>query len=304
MKKTILFTSLLISGVALADPVVPSVSNIERINAGATSQATTPQQAMPSSMLLGGKDLPLSRKEQQAIKTANQWVNGKQYISNGGQEVVYTYGAGQAAIIATPLKLSVFELESGERIVNEGIQLGDSVRWHATPVKQGNQTNVIIKPTDTGLSTDLVVVTNRRTYHIKLISNSKNYTPLVKFSYPEDENQKAWNAYYQNSGADNSSISLAGNKTGLAPINFDYTIKGDNKMKPLRVYDNGAQVFIQMDGKLQEIPALFVINGSGKQQLVNYRYVDNTFVVDRLFNKAVLTLDVGGDQEKVTITKG
>ncbi|WP_204302430.1 hypothetical protein, partial [Serratia marcescens] len=71
-----------------------------------------------------GKDLPLSRKEQQAIKTANQWVNGKQYISNGGQEVVYKYGAGQAAIIATPLKLSVFELESGERIVNEGIQLG------------------------------------------------------------------------------------------------------------------------------------------------------------------------------------
>ncbi len=75
-------------------------------------------------------------------------------------------------------------------------------------------------------------------------------------------------------------------------------------MKPLRVYDNGSQVFIQMDGKLQETPALFVINGSGKQQLVNYRYVDNTFVVDRLFNKAVLTLDVGGDQEKVTITKG
>ncbi|ENG7537840.1 hypothetical protein ABVE29_003962 [Providencia stuartii] len=34
MKKTILFTSLLISGVALADPVVPSVSNIERINTG------------------------------------------------------------------------------------------------------------------------------------------------------------------------------------------------------------------------------------------------------------------------------
>lgn len=293
MKKTLLLMTMVTSFSALAvDPIVPSVSHIEQKD-----------MVQNQSLSLGGLDQPLSKKEQQAINQANKWINGKQYISNNQEAVTYTFGAGQASIISSPLKLTVLQLEEGEKIVQNGIQQGDTVRWKVTPVKQGEQTNLIIKPIDTGISTDLVVITDKHTYHIKLIANSKRYTPLVKFTYPSDENQKAWDAYYRNNDINQTTLSMQGRKNGLSPINFSYHISGKEPIRPIRVYDNGEQVFIQMEGKLQEIPALFIVSSSGKRQLVNYRFVDNTYIVDHIFNEAILVLDVDNHQEKVTIRK-
>jgi type IV secretory pathway VirB9-like protein len=46
-----------------------------------------------------------------------------------------------------------------------------------------------------------------------------------------------------------------------------------------------------------------MIYSNGKTELVNFRVDGNRYVVDRLFDKAVLILGVGKKQKKVTITR-
>ena len=74
----------------------------------------------------------------------------------------------------------------------------------------------------------------------------------------------------------------------------------------MRVYNNGAKTFIQLDEKTtySEIPTLLVMDkASNKEKIVNYRFINNRFVVDSIFKEAILIMGVGSEQEKVTISK-
>ena len=72
--------------------------------------------------------------------------------------------------------------------------------------------------------------------------------------------------------------------------------------KPIRAFDDGTHVYIQMPTgmKSSEAPALMVAAGSGSQ-MVNYRVRGNYYVVDRLFDQAVLVSGVGRQQDRETI---
>jgi type IV secretion system protein TrbG len=76
-------------------------------------------------------------------------------------------------------------------------------------------------------------------------------------------------------------------------MDFNYTLSGDTPdWAPLRVFDDGRQVFIQMpdDIATYDLPPLFVLSESGKAELVNYRVRANYYIVDRLFRAAELRL--------------
>ena len=86
-------------------------------------------------------------------------------------------------------------------------------------------------------------------------------------------------------------------------LNFDYTISGPQvPWKPIRAFDDGTHVYIQMPTgmKSSEAPALMVAAGSGSQ-MVNYRVRGDYYVVDRLFDQAVLVAGVGRQQDRETI---
>ena len=74
--------------------------------------------------------------------------------------------------------------------------------------------------------------------------------------------------------------------------------------KPLRVFDDGAKVYIQFPSGLAqgEAPPLFVTGGDGKPALVNYRVRGATYIVDRLFAAAELRLGTA-PQQVVRITR-
>jgi len=89
-----------------------------------------------------------------------------------------------------------------------------------------------------------------------------------------------------------------------AQLNFAYAVSGANVLwKPIRAFDDGSHVYIQMPPgmKSSEAPALLVNAGSGTQ-MVNYRVKGNYYVVDRLVTDAILVSGVGRDQDRVTIT--
>ena len=90
--------------------------------------------------------------------------------------VQFEYGATFPSIVCAPLYACDLALQPGEVI--RQILLGDASRWKVSPGTSGNGDNVVahlvIKPSDVGLSTNLVIYTDRRSYNIRLVSKRIN----------------------------------------------------------------------------------------------------------------------------------
>lgn len=50
---------------------------------------------------------------------------------------------------------------------------------------------------------------------------------------------------------------------------------------------------------VQEAPALVVLDSSSNKNLVNYRLKEDKYIVDKLFDSAMLLLGVGSNQESI-----
>jgi type IV secretion system protein VirB9 len=256
-----------------------------------------------------------------AAAVADAWESGFNLPTPGADgRVMYTFGEGMPVIVCAPLRVCTLELEAGEHIQSPP-QIGDGRRWEVTPVSSGSGLNqtalLIIKPIEAGLDTDLVVPTDRRTYVVRLVSDSTRYISTVAFRYAADDRVK-WTAFQAQQDAAardaettreakckatlNSGTAMAPN--ALDHLYFDYKLDGDGAMRPQRVLDDGQQtyIFYPNDGRFREVPTL-MIYADGKTEMVNFRVDGNRYVVDRLFDKGVLILGVGKKQKKVTITR-
>ena len=91
---------------------------------------------------------------------------------------------------------------------------------------------------------------------------------------------------------------VAGVGLDVEAMQFCYRIEGEAPWKPVRVFDDGAKVFIQFLSGLKqgEAPSLFVIGADGKPALVNYRVKGALYIVDRLFAAAELRLGTAPQQ--------
>ena len=93
-----------------------------------------------------------------------------------------------------------------------------------------------------------------------------------------------------------------------ANLNFDYRISPKKKgieWTPLRVYDNGLKTFIDMPDNLMSIeaPVFMLLSPAGSREMVNYRLVDRTYVIDRLIKRGVLITGTGRDAQEVVIAR-
>jgi len=92
----------------------------------------------------------------------------------------------------------------------------------------------------------------------------------------------------------------------IEKMNFGYSVHGgDEHIRPLRVFDDGAKTYIQMPEEVRhrEAPVLLVIGNDEKGEMTNYRVKEQIYVVDRLFDRADLILGSGKKAQKVEITR-
>ncbi len=80
-----------------------------------------------------------------------------------------------------------------------------------------------------------------------------------------------------------------------ASLNFDYRVEAKGHLPrwmPEHVFDDGRKVFVKFPANVatMEIPPLFVVGPKGEAELVNYRFENGYYVVDRLFQVAELRL--------------
>ncbi len=225
--------------------------------------------------------------------------------------VLYTYGAGLPTIICAPLRVCILELQPGEKIIGEP-HIGDSVRWSISPaltgMGEGAISMVVIKPKEANLDTNLFVPTDRRAYHVRLVSSSGVYLARVAFSYPEDETL-AWKQHLQKQADDRRRDEFADQITPLDNLDklyFDYRIVGgDEHIRPIKVVDDGKKTFIQMSPSttVREAPILAVVGPDGAE-MVNYRVKGDMYIVDRLFERGALILGAGKKARRAEIIRG
>jgi len=214
---------------------------------------------------------------------------------------IYPFSDGALyQVYAAPGEVTDVALEAGEQLVGTGpVAAGDTVRWVIGDTESGSGTSkrihILLKPTQPDLTTNLVINTDRRTYHLELRSMDKTYMASVSFAYPQDE-LIALRA--QNSTAEEAAPLASG--VDVNALAFRYSIEGDNPpWRPLRAFDDGKQVFIEFPSGISqgEMPPLWVIGAQGDGQLVNYRVRGAYMIVDRLFAAAELRL--GGDPQAI-----
>ncbi len=214
---------------------------------------------------------------------------------------VYPFSDGALyQVYASPGEITDIALQDGEQLVGFGpVAAGDTVRWIIGDTESGagnaRKTHVMVKPTRADLMTNLVINTDRRTYHLELRSTEKTYMASVSWRYPQDE---LIALRRQNVAAEAAAPVDVG--LDLAKLNFRYAIEGDAApWRPLRAFDDGRKVYVEFPRGVSqgEMPPLFIIGSAGDSQLVNYRVRANHMIVDRLF--AAAELRFGADSQKV-----
>lgn len=193
-------------------------------------------------------------------------------------------------VYTAPGAVTDIALQPSENLV--AVAAGDTVRWVIGDTTSGTgadkRTHILVKPFTSGLATNLVVTTDRRSYHLQLTATSRTAMAALSWTYPVDQLIALRRAAEQVAAAAPVSGGLA-----VDSLHFNYTISGDAPVwRPLRAFDDGRQTFVEFPASIAvgDAPPLFVVAPTGEAELVNYRVRGRYYVVDRIFDAAELRL--------------
>ena len=230
-----------------------------------------------------------------AVATEAARISPRQAGWQGATQLFVYAPGGLYQVYAAVGQVTDIVLQEGESLSDTGaVAAGDTVRWVIGEAASGNgssrRTHILVKPTDPGLRTNLVINTDKRTYHVELRSTSATYMASIGWSYPQDE-LIAVRARIDAANA----VASTQVQTGIDPakLNFSYRLSGANPpWKPVQVFDDGAKTYLLFPETIAqgELPPLFLIGEKKQAELVNYRISGRYIVVDRLFSVAELRL--------------
>lgn len=247
-----------------------------------------------------------------AILESIKWQQGgspKPVLKKDGV-VRFPYGEYQPIVICQPTNLCDIELQANEEI--QGIVIGDSVHWNEGDnglpiVYSGTGKNIIphvvLKPSSPNLETSLMITTSKRTYMIKLKSSNNNFLARAGFYYPGEMVQKYEISKPKKNTNSGSGLPLI----NINNLNYRYLLSDkDYDWKPLQVFDDGVSVFIQFPDSVatRNLPAVCILDEASdeKCEMVNFRFNDHYYVIDKLFKKAKLVNGFGDKVQVITIS--
>jgi type IV secretion system protein VirB9 len=231
--------------------------------------------------------LPLADVADQRIEATLEPTAGKAFNAI----TVYPFTEGALyQLYGAPEQVTDVALQPGEILTS--VAAGDTVRWVIGDTVSGTgeaeQVHVLVKPFAPDLTSNLVILTDRRAYHLNLVSTEDVAMAAIQWTYPQDE---LLALRKQNREA--AAASSIATRLDLGQLRFRYRIEGDSPpWRPLQAFDDGHKVYIELPERIDqgEAPPLFVTGTNGNTELVNYRLRGNYYVVDRLFAAAELRL--------------
>jgi len=239
------------------------------------AKATTTPSAVPLPVrpkfrrpLPGERTVRAANAGSRSYPTPDAYINATLY---------YDYEAGRLYEVETsPHFLTAIMLRPGEKLVAKAA--GDTVRWVLGETEEGAGANaqevVLLKPIRGGL---------RR-------------------NYPQEQMQELAAAQAQALQADRAAKAADAQLVVAAPaspvdqLHFGYDIRPIHskppRWQPIRVFDDGIKTYIQFPINMAatDAPPLFLVGPGDKAELVNYRYLNGYYVVDRLVDVAELRI--------------
>ncbi len=271
----------------------------------------------PDDFLFDDVPVVLTPKEQYAMGLVQPWQDqteiGVNPMAAPGGAVQFAYGMERPSVLCAVLQITDVELQAGEII--QSVNIGDSARWIVEPAMSGaNIPHLLIKPMDVGLETSLAVATDRRMYHFRLRSTRNEYMARITFTYPADAARQFAELKAEAEAKRRQEIerdTIPETNEYLGDLDFNYTITGKAAWKPTRVYNDGVKTVIEMPETVSQddSPTLLVLRKRAglfrkdEEVLVNYRVQRNRYVVDAVFDKAMLVVGVGRGQTRVIIER-
>ena len=136
--------------------------------------------------LAGRRPAPEPRDPKQRVDLATAAAR-VQPTRSGYINAVQVYPFAEGAlyqVYAAPGDVTDIALENGEQLVGSGpVAAGDTVRWIIGDTESGEgsakKIHILVKPTRPDLATNLVINTDRHTYHLELRSTEKTYMASV-----------------------------------------------------------------------------------------------------------------------------
>lgn len=276
-------------------PLIPALSLVSLVMSGQPAVSTT-MRPSPSKPAVGTKS-PVGRANSAATRepAASNFLDATAVFAFADGAVYHVYTA--------PERVTDIALQPGEQLGS--VAAGDTARWVVGDTTSGagaeKRAHVLIKPYSAGLVTNLVITTDRRTYHLLVSSAAGGAMSALSWTYPQDAL-----IAFKRVQAEAAAATPVATGMDLAQLRFDYAISGDRPTwRPIRAFDDGRQTYIEfpIDLGVGEAPPLFLTGPDGQTQLVNYRQRGRFYIVDRLFDAAELRLGAKR-QQIVRITRG
>lgn len=186
----------------------------------------------------------------------------------------------------------------GEDETIENVAIGNSSTWQVTPNKRANM--LFVKPLDPRASTNLTVVTSKRTYLFDLIASpTAKPVYVLRFDYPSDtaESKPAPQAN-QVAEAEQPADPFA--SVDPSDLNFAWSGEGPASLLPDRAFDDGVATFLTWPSG-RDVPAILRTNAKGEEGPVNYTVRGDTIVIDGVPRQLVLR---SGEDRAVLVNTG
>jgi type IV secretion system protein VirB9 len=234
---------------------------------------------------------------QESMKTALQiplkFVNGMMFYP-WDETFVYE-------IHTQPYRTTDIRLEPGEQVLEMPFLSEEKVWEIGAGVSRTNGQDTqhfFVKPTYANLTTSMIIITDRRVYHLLLKSFADRWMVMAQWEYPG-----AMPYTIKTEAMNRRATELTGDGLWVNPefLSFDYKMTYSLFKKPAwlpkRVYDDGRKTYIELDEKMlhMEAPVLF----NQRNERINYRVRKNLVIIDELIEK----ITVRRGREKVTIIK-
>lgn len=189
--------------------------------------------------------------------------------------------------------------------------LGDEEAWMVVSTRN----NVLLKPKRPKPDTNMVVITNKRSYNFVLTAedipkgdgssraNKDEQQFLVRFTYPQEEAKERKRqqdaeakAYAERQKKEKEAldrklkeyqVGAALRDANNAVMNTDYFGCGAEEVLPSAAYDNHQFTYLKFPPGT-EIPSIFVIDTYGDESLINYNVENDWIVIQRTAKEMTL----------------
>jgi type IV secretion system protein VirB9 len=209
-------------------------------------------------------------------------INKNQPIATDSRIKTFVYSPNEVF----PIILHYGYQTSIEFAQNEKIQtysLGNSYAW------QFNSTGrtLFIKPLEENISTNMILLTNKRRYYFELQSKmlseatDQDLVYAIRFFYPDNDEDVVAPNIITEQEQEFETI------PAIKPYNFSYTITTKSKNAPTAVFDNGNNTFLQYENNIPIIPTIRILRGKRNIEIIPHR-IGNYLVINEISDKIEL----------------